>query len=100
MNDASRPIIVLYRDFYQNAVSLKHILEKFYRRTHIIVVVATKETIVQQGPQNCAVIACDPEANDTWNDTEIWKAAIERARQIYPILLIPPPVKRFSLKIW
>jgi hypothetical protein len=97
MTDKTRPLIVLYRGTYTDAVKIKYLLETSYQREHIIVVVATKEPLIQQ---NKAVIACNPEINNIWNEIEIWKAAIENAKQIYPILLIPPKIKRFSMKIW
>ena len=99
MADKSMPLIVLYRGTYGNAVQIKLLLEKIYEREHIIVVVATEEPLEQQS-RNRAVIACNPEINKIWNQSEIWKAAIENAKQIYPILLIPPKIKRFSVKIW
>ena len=99
MVDKSRPLIVLYRGTYSDATKIKLLLEKTYQREHIVVVVATRELSVQR---NNAVIVCNPEINQIWNESEIWRAAIENAKRIYPILLIPPKVKvnRFSMKIW
>jgi hypothetical protein len=97
MADKSHPLIVLYRGTHHDATKIKSLLETTYQREHIIVVVATKEPLVQQ---NKAVIVCDPEINKIWNENEIWRAAIENAKLIYPILLIPPKIKRFSMKIW
>jgi len=97
MADKSRPLIVLYRGLYANALQIKSLLEKTYEREHIIVVVATREPMIQQ---NKAIIVCNPEINKIWNESEIWNAAIENAKLIYPILLIPPKIKRFSMKIW
>jgi hypothetical protein len=97
MADKTRPLIILYRGLYANALQIKLLLEKTYQRENIIVIVATKEILVQQ---NKAIIVCDPEINQIWNEIEIWRAAIEDAKRIYPILLIPPKIKRFSMKIW
>lgn len=99
MADKSMPLIVLYRGTYANAVQIKYILETTYMREHIIVIVATKEHLEQQS-RNQAVIACNPEINKIWNEIDIWKIAIENAKQVYPILLIPPKIKRFAMKIW
>jgi len=97
MADKTRPLIVLYRSTYHDATKIKSLLETTYQREHIIVVVATKDYPVQQ---NKAIIVCNPEINQIWNESEIWNAAIENAKLIYPILLIPPKIKRFSMKIW
>jgi hypothetical protein len=97
MADKSRPLIVLYRGIYSNAIKIKSLLETTYQREHIIVVVATEEPLIRQ---NKAIIVCNPEINKIWNESEIWKSAIENAIKIYPILLIPPKIKRFSMKIW
>lgn len=98
MADKNRPLIVLYRGTYHDALQIKSLLEKIYQREHIVVVVATKEPLEQQS-RNRAVIECNPEINKIWNESEIWNVAIENAKLIYPILLIPPKIKRFSMKI-
>ena len=99
MADKSRPLIVLYRGAYADAIKIKSLLESTYQREHIVVVVASKEVLVQR---NNAVIVCNPEINKIWNEIGIWKGAIEKAKQIYPILLNPPKIKvnRFSMNIW
>jgi hypothetical protein len=102
LNDTNKPLIVLYRETYQHAVAIKYILENKYKRENIIIIVGTAQSIEEQGPKNHAVIACNPEINGDWNDNEIWRKAIERAKQIYPQLLIRPTMvqNRFSMKFW
>ena len=97
MADKSKPIIVLYRDKYRNAIIIKEILEKTYLREHIIVIVATDEKILSENP---AIIICNPEVEGKWNDKEIWNHAIQTAKQRYPFLIIKPQVvnKRFALR--
>jgi hypothetical protein len=97
MADTSKPIIVLYRDKYENAIVIKDILEKTYNREHIIIVVATDEKIVSP---NSAIIVCNPESGGKWNDKEIWKAAIHSAKLQYPILSAKPIIvnKRFGMR--
>jgi len=98
MADTAKPIIVLYRDKYERAVIVKEIIEKTYKREHIIVIVATDEKIVSS---NGAIIVCNPESGGKWNDKEIWNNAIQIAKQRYPFLSAKPVIvnKRFGMRI-
>uniref|UniRef100_A0A6C0B7N3 Peptidase n=1 Tax=viral metagenome TaxID=1070528 RepID=A0A6C0B7N3_9ZZZZ len=98
MADKSKPIIILYRDKYENALIVKQILEKTYNREHLIIVVATNETIVWPNP---AIVLCNPESGGKWNDKDIWLGAIQSAAQRYPFLSAKPIIvnKRFDMRI-
>jgi hypothetical protein len=97
MADQSKPIIVLYRAYYGEAVNIKYLLERIYNRTNIIVIVATTETVTRE---NNAVIPCNPEENGKWNDSTVWLKAIESAKERYPILIAQPAtnLRRFGLR--
>jgi hypothetical protein len=96
MTDLSKPIIVLYRDTYQNAMAIKNVLEKTYNREHIIFVVATDQTVISSDQ---AIVLCNPEVEGKWSDIDIWKNAIETAKKRYSLLTTKPPIvnKRFGL---
>jgi len=98
MADISKPIIVLYRDKYENAVVLKEILEKTYKREHIIIIVATGEKI---SSTHGAIIVCNPEFGGKWNEKETWNEAIQSAKLRYAILSAKHvvPNKRFGMRI-
>jgi len=101
MSDKSKPIIAFYRDTYDNAIKIKYLLESTYKRENIIIVVATKKPTTEKGQGHIAIIGCDPEQNNKWNETEIWAKSVERAKQIYQYLsTFQPKVNRFSVRHW
>ena len=91
LRDKTKPLIFLHRGAYENAVTLKRILEKTYERKSLIVVVATDEDLTNINCADVYVVACNPEKNGTWNETEIWKQGINKAILLYNYFHPPTP---------
>jgi hypothetical protein len=70
-------VICLYRGFPMAAAYLKRFLVSTYKHSDIVFVVATKENV---NMDKQGIFICNPEKNGNWNETNIWKHAIEKAK--------------------
>lgn len=70
-------IICLYRGSPMAADYLKRFLVSTYKHSDIVFVVATKENV---NMDKDGIFICNPEKNGNWNETNIWKDAIEKAK--------------------
>ena len=69
-----KPLIIFYRGHTEHCPILRQIFEKHYNKTNIAFVVA------HPYPSNYQYIfTCEPERNGEWNDTKIWKEALDKA---------------------
>ena len=72
----SKPIIILCRYKTQHVIQLKKLFIKYFNKHNIYFINAYKEKFDYNGITNI-----DPEINNVWNDTEIWKIAINLTTQ-------------------
>ena len=74
-----KPIIVLCRYDVRGAVMLKCLLHKYYNRGDVYIINSTPEDRYV----NDTIINCHTEKNGQWNETAIWKEAIDKATAHY-----------------
>jgi hypothetical protein len=97
LQNETKPIILLVRLPYAEAIKIKDFFEKKYNKTNIVVVVATKE---MSNPSTPFIVCCDPEKNNVWNDAAIWNAAIEKGKRLYQENINNYGYKRRSWKLF
>jgi len=71
MNDP-KPIIALCRYSTNNLLKLQRLFIQFYNRDDIYFINSSPEIF-----SNPHIINCFTEKNNIWNETEIWKVAID-----------------------
>jgi hypothetical protein len=83
MNDRKRPIILLLRHLYKNALSIKNVMERKFKRNNIYLVVATPERLNPYQYLNVdrKIILINPEINGEWNESTIWQKGIDEIKK-------------------
>lgn len=74
---SKQPIVALFRGSVKDVPMILNTLTSHYKKQNIVFVVATTEP-----SSHPYIVTCEPERCGTWNDPNVWKEGIDRARAL------------------